>query len=352
MATIKDVAGLAGVSIGTVDRVLNDRGRVAPETLQRVQRAIRDLNYSPNLTARHLSMAKTYTFGVMMPHEQQDSGYWELPRSGIARAARDLAFHNVTATHYFFDRHSTASFEQCCRQVRESELDGLVLAPVQSHPAERFLTTMNSEAGVPAVLFDSHVEAEGHFTFVGQDPFRSGLVAGKLMQILRRQGKTFAVVTVGTDDYHLERRAEGFRHFFREDPATEIRSIELVPEDGRDPTRELARFLTPTMDTLSGIFVTNALSHFVVDYLESQGISHHIPLVAYDLIPQNVEYLRSGNIDFVISQEPETQGYQAMYELYRQVVLGTEPAQVIAMPIELVTRENLDSYLQARPNES
>lgn len=348
MATIKDVAVLAGVSIGTVDRVLNDRGRVAPETLRRVRHAISELDYTPNLTARHLSKAKTYTFGVMMPHEGQDCGYWELPRSGIARAARDLAFHNVHARHFNFNRHSSASFEECCRHVRESDLDGLVLAPVLSHPAERFLAAIHNEKGIPAVLFDSHVEAGGRFTFVGQDPFNSGLVAGKLLKILRRRGTICAVVTVGTDDYHLARRGEGFCHFFRDDPTVNIRSIELVPREERDLAGELRRFLAPVMEDLSGVFVTNALSHFVVEYLETGGPSHHVPLVTYDLIPQNVEYLRRGIIDFVISQEPETQGYQAMYELYRQVVLGREAVEVIAMPIELVTGENLDSYLQAR----
>ena len=65
-----------------------------------------------------------------------------------------------------------------------------------------------------------------------------------------------------------------------------------------------------------------------------------------------MEYLRSGIIDFAISQEPETQGYQALYELCRQVVPGSEVVDVIAMPIELVTRENRDSYLKARRTES
>lgn len=350
MSTIKDVAVRAGVSIGTVDRVLNDRGRVAPATFRRVQNAIRDLDYSPNLTARHLSTAKTYTFGVMMPEVDQDSGYWALPREGISRAANDLTFHNVTARYFSFNRHSLASFEHCCREVLAAELDGVLLAPVLSHSARVFLETLRLERRIPAVLFDSHVEADGRFAFVGQDPFTSGAVAGRLLQILARTGTTFIVVTVGTDDYHLARRAEGFHRFFDGDTTVRIRSTELVQENVRTIGADLTKTLPRDLDEVAGIFVTNALSYVVVEYLETRGVSRHIPLVTYDLIPRNVDYLREGKIDFVISQEPETQGYQALYELYRQVVLRLPPSGMIAMPIELVTRENLDSYLQARPD--
>lgn len=340
---------MAGVSIGTVDRVLNNRGRVARETFQRVQQAIEELNYSPNLTARHLSMAKAINFGVMMPRVDQDSGYWAMPQSGIARAARDLAFHKVSAQHFYFDRHCPDSFERCCREVRDCELDGMLIAPVLSGPAQRFVDVMIAERGTPVVLFDSRVEADGRYTFVGQDPFDSGVVAGKMLRILMRAAGTVVVITVGTDDYHLARRAEGFQHFFMNTPAVSIERVSLVEGLGIDPRAELVRRLPRNLAGVEGIFVTNALSHFMVEYLDRHNTSRHIPFIAYDLIPQNVRYLREGKIDFVISQEPETQGYEALYELYRQVVLGSAPVETIAMPIELITKENLDSYLNARP---
>ncbi|TVQ41482.1 MAG: LacI family DNA-binding transcriptional regulator [Spirochaetaceae bacterium] len=348
MATIKDIARMAGVSIGTVDRVLNDRGRVARETFQRVQQAIEQLDYTPDLTARHLSMAKTFAFGVVMPQADQDAGYWLLPRAGMERAARDLAFHKVAARYFYFDRHSPGSFERCCRQVWDSELDGIVIAPVLSQPARAFLEALSAERRMPVVLFDSRVEAETRYTFVGQDPFDSGVLAGKMLHILMRKPGVVVVITVGTDDYHLARRAEGFRHYFGGHTAVGLVSISLVEGPGIDPAADLAHRMPPELAEVEGVFVTNALSHYMVEYLERQDKPRHIPFVAYDLIPQNVDYLRRGTIDFIISQEPEAQGYEALYELYRQVVLGSAPAESIGMPIELVTRENLDSYLTSR----
>lgn len=69
MATIKDIAKLAGVGIGTVSRVINGGEKVKAETLDRVMKAAESLNYRPNRTARSLVMGaeETLTFGVVMP---------------------------------------------------------------------------------------------------------------------------------------------------------------------------------------------------------------------------------------------------------------------------------------------
>ena len=79
MATIKDIAERAGISIGTVDRIIHNRGRFSSDTAEKVRRIMEDLNYKPNVMARHLSQSKQYRVGVLLPHPDQDSGYWTLP---------------------------------------------------------------------------------------------------------------------------------------------------------------------------------------------------------------------------------------------------------------------------------
>ncbi len=65
--TIHDVAEIAGVSISTVSRVVNDLGRVAPETKRKVESAIRRLNFHPNSRAQALSRKRTDTIGLIVP---------------------------------------------------------------------------------------------------------------------------------------------------------------------------------------------------------------------------------------------------------------------------------------------
>ena len=100
MATIRDVAKKAKVSIGTVDRVVHNRGRVSGKTVDRVNKIIAELGYRPNLYARHLSLAKSYTIAVLMPKPEQDSGYWEMSADGIRKAVSELKQHHVKIKMY------------------------------------------------------------------------------------------------------------------------------------------------------------------------------------------------------------------------------------------------------------
>ena len=67
MATLKDVAREAGLSVGTVSRVLNNRGYISDETRQSVNRAMKKLNYQPNEMARSLSKQRSSMIGVIVP---------------------------------------------------------------------------------------------------------------------------------------------------------------------------------------------------------------------------------------------------------------------------------------------
>ncbi|WP_417091054.1 LacI family DNA-binding transcriptional regulator, partial [Marvinbryantia sp.] len=68
MATLKDVAREAGLTVGTVSRVLNNRGYISGQTREKVYDVMKRLNYQPNEMARSLSKQKSNTIGVIVPH--------------------------------------------------------------------------------------------------------------------------------------------------------------------------------------------------------------------------------------------------------------------------------------------
>jgi LacI family transcriptional regulator len=82
---IKDIAQLAGVSVGTVDRVLHNRGRVSEDALTKVMGVLDQIDYKPNLIARTLGANKTYRIAALMPDPKQDP-YWAYSRSGLTQA--------------------------------------------------------------------------------------------------------------------------------------------------------------------------------------------------------------------------------------------------------------------------
>ena len=89
--TIKDIAALAGVSAGTVDRVLHNRGDVSIDSRMKVEKALAEINYSQNLIMPMLlETAKQFTILIIMPQHLPDE-YWERIEKGIENAIRDFA---------------------------------------------------------------------------------------------------------------------------------------------------------------------------------------------------------------------------------------------------------------------
>jgi LacI family transcriptional regulator len=96
-----------------------------------------------------------------------------------------------------------------------------------------------------------------------------------------------------------------------------------------------------------GIFTTNALVYKVVQYLKGdQQQKKKIALIGYDLTSKNIPCLRQGKVDFLISQKPEIQSYRGIYTLYRHVALREPIEPTMMMPLDIVTKENLDFYLE------
>ncbi len=85
-ARIKDIAELAGVSIGTVDRVLHKRGEVAEKTREKVIKIVKDLDYSPNVIARALKSKKKINLVSFLPEPTEESAFWMKHPEGMEKS--------------------------------------------------------------------------------------------------------------------------------------------------------------------------------------------------------------------------------------------------------------------------
>ena len=83
---IVDIARMAGVSAGTVDRVLHNRGKVSEENLRRIREVLSAVDYQPNLVARSLASSRERTLAVIIP-SFREGDYWADVDAGISRAA-------------------------------------------------------------------------------------------------------------------------------------------------------------------------------------------------------------------------------------------------------------------------
>jgi len=338
--TVKEIARLAGVSIGTVDRVLHDRGEVSPETKDRIQAIVRKLGYQPNMMARHLSLNKRYAFTVVMPGGTQDSGFWVLAMSGIRKAASELSPFNVDVRIVEFDRNDRPAYDSLTDILAREPGDGLLIAPVLPGATLDFLNRL--PAGIPYVFFDGRVDGARPLTAIGQDAFSSGVLAGRLMSLMARKTGTICAIATHEEDLHIRRRIEGFRSFFNRGKSV-VSISECFDIEKVDTCSSFLDRLFRQYPDIAGIFVSNASGHTVAEYLRLHGIKERTALVGYDLVPENIRNLRDGYIDCLVSQRPEYQGYLGINQLYRSVVLAQSCEAEIQMPLDVFFKENLQA---------
>jgi LacI family transcriptional regulator len=347
--TVKGIARLAGVSIGTVDRVLHDRGGVSPETKERIVEIISDLGYEPNILARQLSLNKTYLFRVLLPRANQDSGYWALCLSGIRRAERDLAPYRVKLRIDEFDRYDEAAYRKLLGDVAREPCDGLLVAPVLPEALAPALARLGEQEGhrgpLPYAFFDGELEGASPVAVVAQDPYRGGYLAGRVMSLLSPGDRGLVALSPHAGDRHIAQRIEGFRSFFLDSNEASPRRVVSVDCLGLEDERSRDAFLSGLFregSAIGGILVANASGHLVGDWLASRGAKEDCAVVSWDAVPANVRALAEGKLDCVVSQRPAEQAREALERLFRAVVRGSAgDERAAAIPLELYFKENL-----------
>src|SRR5690606_25667728 len=212
---IKDIARMAGVSKGTVDRVLHNRGRVSPDAYQKVMKVLQEIDYKPNLIARTLSSNKSYRIAALLPDPAND-GYWAQSAEGIRMAQSEWAYYNTSIDVYTFDQYNKESFKQVATNALATHPNGVVTAPIFYDEALTFFERVR-EQEIPYVLFNTNIPEVRPLTFIGQDAYRSGTVGAELMYLGQQSGGKLAVLHLDEDFHnslHLLEKERGFRAYF------------------------------------------------------------------------------------------------------------------------------------------
>lgn len=336
--TVKEIADRAGVSIGTVDRVLHGRGRVSADTKAKIEAIIESSGFKPNSIARRLKRAKPYRFSVLVPAGHEDSGYWGQAREGIESAAEEIRAEGIETSIREFDRYEAASFRAAADAVLRDGSDAVLLAPIMPSEALRFVERL--EGRVPYAFFDADLPGTAPVCGIGQDSFRGGYLAGRLAELFSGGGGLFAAVDAHGEDFHIRTRRDGFRAYAEERGFSVVVAESVDLEDAAAAAGLIASLLRDHPD-LAGVFVTSASCHRVADATRSHRARGRFAVVGYDLVPENERLLREGAIDAIISQRPQTQGRRGLLDLYRFVVLGREVERRVDVPIDLFIKENL-----------
>ena len=339
--TIKEIAKIANVSPGTVDRIIHNRGQVSKENIEKVNAIIKEYDYTKNIFASNLVLNKKYKFAVLLL-QNEESEYWKAPLIGLKRAEEEFTKFGIRLDYYFY-KFNIESFNKMSRKVLKLDYDGLVLAPVFHKQSVSFLTQFKKK-NIPIVLIDSNIPEISDIAFVGQDSYKSGYLAGKLISYDRKKESNVLIFKINSeiDDnssktiFNLQ-KTEGFYSYFKDNPFLpkfNIKEVSIKDTDNNSLTTEM-------FNGVNGAFVLNSRVHLIAKFIKENNLKD-IRLLGYDLLDQNIEYLNDGTIDFLINQKPEKQGYKSINYLYKKLVLKEKVKETNYNTIEIIVKENYE----------
>ncbi len=346
-ARIKDIARMAGVSIGTIDRVIHNRGEVAEKTKLKVQQFLKETNYSPNFMAQALKSKKRFHLVSLLPEATQENSFWKKHSTGMARAIEELEPFPVNLSQKTFNMLSETDFQEKAAGIIEMRPDGVLLAPIFKSESIVFCQTLQNE-GIPFVFIDGFIEETGFLAYIGENIFQSGRVAGQLIDIITPVNSDILIVSIAKNlrnVHHLDKRAEGFMSFFNSECRNKGKKIILnIPDPSPDTIRKYIDKARKESPLIGSIFITGSRSHLIASYLEKNNLKS-INLIGYDLLDLNVKYLKSGTTRFLIGQRPDEQIYKAIKKLFEFLSQNKVPDQVEYLPVDIITSENVDFFV-------
>ena len=345
---IKDIAILAGVSEGTVDRVLHDRGDVSAKSKEAVTKVLEEMNYSPNLFARSLASKKQYRFVCLIPSHKVGS-YWEEVDKGFDMAALDFLHHNVRIEKLYFNQYDSQSFVNVSQDILTNIPDAVFLSPIFRDETILFTNEL-SKLKVPFSFIDSLIEETGFVTYYGQNSFESGYIAAKLLLGSLPAGSEIIVSRTqrkGSASNQTRTRYNGFMQYIDDNQLNDLLIIIPIEFNNVDENvnRELLRRVFGTHSNIKAAITFNSKVHRLAMHLDALQQTN-VRLIGYDLLEQNVSYLKQGVINCLIAQRPDKQSYYTVRDMCRELIFRQEIKKINYVPIDILLKENIEDYLQ------
>lgn len=337
---------MADVSVGTVDRVLHGRSGVSEASRKRVEEILKQLDYQPNMYASALASNKQYTYDCLLP-QHEASEYWTDVEAGIREATLAYSDFNIQANVTHYDPYDYHSFEQASQQIVDRQPDGVLLAPTAPQYTCPFVEKLN-RLNIPYIYIDSNIQEQPALSFFGQHSHQSGYFAARMLMLLAGEKATeiaiFRKINEGiVGSNQQERREIGFREYMeRHHPTCHIWELDLHAKRDTEDTQMLDDFFKAHPTLHNGI-TFNSKAYIIGEYLQKKGITH-FNLMGYDLLKRNVDCLKKGTVSFLIAQQPTLQGFNGIKTLCDHLILKKEVNRINFMPIDLLTRENIEFY--------
>lgn len=337
--TIKQIAELANVSRGTVDKVLNNRPGVKAETRDKILLIAKELNYHPNFLGKALVQSRNpIKIGIILTPEYNPFIHDIL--TGIRNAESEfLPFGIDIIVKMPLSLEPTEQLS-ILNELELERVNGIALFPIDDMMIKSKINQLIIN-NIAVLTCNSRIEGTNEFCFVGQNHYKGGrTAAGLLMKLLPSGGDVGIIISSAGLSCHQD-RSNGFKDKIA-DAQFPIQILDIQEnQDQKETAFKITLEYCNQYPNLSGIYITGGGIEGVGHALKLLNLSNKIKVICHDLTPDSKALLENGCIDFVIGQNPEQQGYYLVKTLFEYLVKKHVPSDNVEIPISIITQDSL-----------
>jgi len=322
--TIKQIAVLSGVSAGTVDRILHNRGKVSPKALTKVNRVLEEQGYTFNIHTSAVSFRKKFLIVTAFPRNTE-SEYWDLVLQGVKKAEEEYSDIAIECRCLFFGQYSAKSCAEVFASIPQMKPSGVIIGTTYVEETKDLCRQLD-EDGVPYVFVDGDVEDANPIASFFADQTVCGKMMAKLISAFSPADSQIALSHPlregGRVSNNAQHRINSFKqHFKNSMDDARLKDFFFTPNAPASVTnKELREFLDHNPQVKS-IAVCLSTVNIIAASLFSMGRTD-IHVCGFDLTPTAAQCFQKGTLDFVIDQHPTQQGYMAFDTMVHYLVYG------------------------------
>jgi len=337
--TTKDLAKVAGVSLATIDRVLNARPGVRPATVERVNKAIKEISFVRDFSAANLARSKNYELAFLLP--DHDDEFIGLICEAIAEVNQSLAHERIKVTIVRAPANDPHRLVEEIDNLSAQGIDGVAIMAPET-PQVRDAIFRLDAAGIAVVAFVSNQPTAENASFVGINNKAAGRTVGQLMARFtgEKHGQVLVLAETMQSRDSQERRL-GFDIIM----AKYMPRLRVCPslEDHGDPARTAQIFKNALKSDplVVGIYLMNHDVHKAMQAIEKFGSARDIVIIAHELTPQTCARLVDGSLDAVITQDVDNLVHSSIRTLKAKITKTSTVASQERIRIDITLRENM-----------
>ncbi len=325
MLTIKQIAKIAGVSRGTVDRVLNNRGGVSHQTEQLIRDIAKDGAYVPNKAGKTLSIKKrNLKFGVALLSSRRGNQFVKQIANGIHQKSCELADYGVTIELEETLMGSPQDQLDVLHLFVQKEIDGLIIMPEQDDGVREKLRDL-AAMGIPVVTVNSDLTDAGRLAYVGGNDVEAGKIAAGMMNLVMGGTAQVGVVVGFMEMLCHAQRVRGFEHqahtYY---PGLRIADVVENLDDDFVSYEKTKQLLTRRPD-INMLYVVAAGVFGTCRAVQDLKLTEKVKIICFDMNEGIADMLQKRVISVVVAQQPEKQAALALDVLFDFVAMDKAP---------------------------